>query len=91
MSDLFFDKESEQDYSFNEEMDPSGRVDGSERSSNHNSRTVHKNKYINKIRDLGAEERNSAAKEDCSAKSLDKKARNKYSAKQSRDRKKLYI
>jgi len=30
-------------------------------------------------------------KEECSAKSLDKKARNKYSAKQSRDRKKLYI
>lgn len=72
-------------------MDPSGRVDGSERSSGHNSRSVHKNKYINKIRGLGGEEKSSAIKEECSVKSMDKKTRNKFSAKQSRDRKKLYI
>jgi hypothetical protein len=39
---------------------------------------------------MGADEKSSVAQE-CSIKSLDKKERNKVSAKQSRDRKKLYI
>ena len=53
-------------------------------------KSLHKNKYIHKIRDLGAEDKSSAAQEQ-SVRSLDKKERNKVSAKQSRDRKKLYI
>ena len=87
MSDLFFEKES-LEYDSEEEAERSARVEGSERSS-HNPQAVHKNKYINKIRDLGAEER--GTKEECSVRSLDKKERNKFSAKQSRDRKKFYI
>jgi hypothetical protein len=38
---------------------------------------------------LGAEDK--GTKEDCSVKGMDKKMRNKFSAKQSRDRKKFYI
>jgi hypothetical protein len=64
------------------------RIEGSERSSL-NPRPVHKNKYINKIRDLGGEDK--GTREEFSGKSMDKKERNKQSAKLSRDRKKLYI
>jgi hypothetical protein len=72
-------------------VEQSGRHDGSERSSL-NPRAIHKNKYINKIRDLGGDEKGTrGGNEDFSAKSMDKKERNKQSAKLSRDRKKLYI
>lgn len=41
------------------------------------------------MREIGVEER--GTRESCSGVSIDKKERNKFSAKQSRDRKKLYI
>ena len=78
------------DSSEEEGVEPSAKIEASEMSSAQ-GRLTHKNKYINKIRDLGADEKNSLAKEECSARSLDKKERNKVSAKLSRDRKKLYI
>ncbi len=78
------------DSSEEEAAEVSAKQEGSEHSSGQ-GRSTHKNKYINKIRDLGGDEKNSVGREECSARSLDKKERNKVSAKLSRDRKKLYI
>ena len=86
MAEFFFDNGSESSYS-DEGQEPSLRVDPSEISSI--NKHMHKNKFVNKIRDMGAEERSSL--QDVSVKSLDKKERNKVSGKLSRDRKKLYI
>jgi hypothetical protein len=43
-------------------VEPSAKVEASEISSAQ-GRSTHKNKYINKIRDLGADEKKSLAKE----------------------------
>lgn len=62
------------------------------------SATGHKNKYVNRIKNFinqsGAGEDSAANPSgygDSSMKSMDKKERNKQAAKNSRDRKKLYI
>ena len=54
MSDLFFENDSYDDDSDDEEIqEPSARMECSERSSAQGTKLAHKNKYINKIRDLG--------------------------------------
>ena len=50
---------------------------------------MHKNKIINKIKGLGGEDK--GTKEDYSYKGLNKKDRNKLSARISRERKKTYM